>query len=501
MYVTSTPRKLQDGNRFLEVSGMAYMFPEKYHFVETQHTISIKNEGIKTIFLTIGTDTYSVEGGGVKTVTRDIKEFIVSASEPTPFEVQSWSTANESSGGGAGLTTYATLAALQSALPNGASYPVWVTSEKSWYYWDGVAPPTDTTAPTVTASPSGGTYTSVQSVTLSANETSTIYYTTDGSTPTTSSTPYSSPIVISVNTTLKFFARDTAGNDSAVQTVTYTINIAEPDTTPPNEATGLAATPGTTTVDLTWVGSNSSDIQGYNVYDGAMKKNGALITGMSYTVTGLTPETPYTFTVKAVDTSSNESTGVQVTTATTAAAGGDGPYRLNLNGSDTGIKLPVGATINAVELEVNIFNLNTGGAANNGYLVDLRNSVAGLPNGYVFNGGIGTGIAEFYINGVAGIDKATHWAEIPKGTKNTLKYVGSPTITTGSTGEYTLFKRSNTVEGWLRVDVYKIRLYNGATLVAEYDFTNQFAGTQVTDQTGNGRHATILGTGYSWVTG
>jgi chitodextrinase len=83
--------------------------------------------------------------------------------------------------------------------------------------------PADTTAPVVTANPVAGTYTSTQSVTLSTNETATIYYTTDGSTPTTSSLVYSSPISISVTTTLKFFGRDTAGNSSTVQTVVYTI--------------------------------------------------------------------------------------------------------------------------------------------------------------------------------------------------------------------------------------------------------------------------------------
>lgn len=90
---------------------------------------------------------------------------------------------------------------------------------------------TDTTAPTVTISPTPGAFTSGQSVTLSANEASTIYYTLDGSTPTTSSTVYSGAISVSATTTIKYFAKDTAGNSSTVQTATYTINIA--DTTAP----------------------------------------------------------------------------------------------------------------------------------------------------------------------------------------------------------------------------------------------------------------------------
>src|SRR5437867_2895058 len=85
-----------------------------------------------------------------------------------------------------------------------------------------------TTPPTVSASPESGIYTSAQSVTLTASEPSIIYYTTDGSTPTISSPVYSSPVSISTTSTLKFFAKDTAGNIGNTVTASYTI-----DTTPP----------------------------------------------------------------------------------------------------------------------------------------------------------------------------------------------------------------------------------------------------------------------------
>jgi len=81
----------------------------------------------------------------------------------------------------------------------------------------------DTTAPITTASPSGGTYTSSQQVTLTANEDATVYYTTDGSDPNTFGTVYSSSISISATTTLKFYAVDTVGNTETVKTENYTI--------------------------------------------------------------------------------------------------------------------------------------------------------------------------------------------------------------------------------------------------------------------------------------
>jgi hypothetical protein len=75
---------------------------------------------------------------------------------------------------------------------------------------------TDTTPPTTTNTPAAGTYNTAQSVTLTCNDGTgsgcdKIYYTTNGTKPTTSSPVYSSPINISVTTTLKFFAKDKAG--------------------------------------------------------------------------------------------------------------------------------------------------------------------------------------------------------------------------------------------------------------------------------------------------
>ncbi|MFJ4207192.1 chitobiase/beta-hexosaminidase C-terminal domain-containing protein [Paenarthrobacter sp. NPDC089675] len=85
----------------------------------------------------------------------------------------------------------------------------------------------DTTAPVVSVDPVGGTYGPGKSITLSANEAASIFVTTDGSTPTASSPVYSGPIPLT-SMTLQYFARDTAGNSSAVATQSYVL-----DNTPP----------------------------------------------------------------------------------------------------------------------------------------------------------------------------------------------------------------------------------------------------------------------------
>jgi hypothetical protein len=112
----------------------------------------------------------------------------------------------------------------------------------------------DTLAPTTTATPGEGTYNSAQSVTLSSNETATIYYTTNGTTPTTASSVYSSPISLATNatTTVKYFAKDTAGNSETVKTQTYTIDTLAPTGTINSNATYAS----TATVTLNLAASN-----------------------------------------------------------------------------------------------------------------------------------------------------------------------------------------------------------------------------------------------------
>jgi len=85
-----------------------------------------------------------------------------------------------------------------------------------------------TTVATPTFSPAGGTYSSTQSVSINDSTSgATIYYTTNGSTPTTSSTVYSSPISVSSTKTIEVLGVKSGDNNSSVASATYTISVGE----------------------------------------------------------------------------------------------------------------------------------------------------------------------------------------------------------------------------------------------------------------------------------
>ena len=103
----------------------------------------------------------------------------------------------------------------------------------------------DTMTPTANASVKTGSYNVTKTITLNMSEYGTIYYTTNGTTPTTASKIYTAPLIIKSTTTLKFIAVDKAGNKSPVYTEKYTIDKTAPKvtlTTPKNGAAGVSRT-------------------------------------------------------------------------------------------------------------------------------------------------------------------------------------------------------------------------------------------------------------------
>lgn len=103
----------------------------------------------------------------------------------------------------------------------------------------------DKTAPTSWTNYKTGSYNTNKAITLSMSESGTIYYTKNGTSPTTASTKYTGPITITSTTTLKFIAVDKAGNKSPIYTQKYIIDKTAPKltlTSPKNGATGVSRT-------------------------------------------------------------------------------------------------------------------------------------------------------------------------------------------------------------------------------------------------------------------
>jgi FtsP/CotA-like multicopper oxidase with cupredoxin domain len=112
----------------------------------------------------------------------------------------------------------------------------------------------DTWAPVTSVTPVSGVYTGTVNAVLSASETANIYYTTDGSQPTTSSSLYTVPVVISGEgqiVVLRYFAVDQAGNTETEKMATYAFTHT-PDMTAVTNINGGAPYTGSPNVTLSF---------------------------------------------------------------------------------------------------------------------------------------------------------------------------------------------------------------------------------------------------------
>jgi chitodextrinase len=111
------------------------------------------------------------------------------------------------------------------------------------------------------------------------------------------------------------------------------------DTTPPSTPTGVTVT-GTTSssVSLSWTASTDNvGVAGYRIYRGGTQIGTSTTT--SYTDTGLTAATQYTYTIAAYDAAGNlspTSTAVNATTASgSSGGGGSGTVKVQYKNNDT----------------------------------------------------------------------------------------------------------------------------------------------------------------------
>ncbi|MGE0076680.1 MAG: M4 family metallopeptidase, partial [Bacteroidales bacterium] len=137
---------------------------------------------------------------------------------------------------------------------------------------------------------------------------------------TTTSTSYS-VTGLTASTTYTFYvkAKDAAGNvSSASSTISVTTSVST-DTEAPTAPTSLASASLTSSsFTLSWTASTDNvAVTGYNVYqDGTLL---GTVTTTSYSVTGLTASTTYSYTVKAKDAAGNLSSASTALSVTTPA--------------------------------------------------------------------------------------------------------------------------------------------------------------------------------------
>jgi hypothetical protein len=198
-----------------------------------------------------------------------------------------------------------------------------------------------TTLPAPTISPAAGTYTTSQSVTISdATSGTTIYYTTNGTTPTTSSSVYNGAITVSATETIEAIAVKTACTNSSVATAAYTITAttstlpaptllpAGGNYTTSQSVTISDATAGTT---IYYTTNGTTPTTSSNVY------SGAITVSATETVEAIAVETGYANSAAASASYTISSTATGLLAYELFGETGTTPFALNAaSGGDSG---------------------------------------------------------------------------------------------------------------------------------------------------------------------
>lgn len=233
----------------------------------------------------------------------------------------------------------------------------------------------DATAPICTASVGAGYYSSAQSVSVSCDETATVYYTVDGSVPVAakpsgkevsfsfvsmdesgrsslvrgfqSRTVYSSAIAVSSSLTLKFFGKDAAGNAQTVQSIDYIIDTTAPTAAITNNSGKTVFKNGDTSlftiafseapVDNATAPSISSVCTGTATGITSVAVNATSTIVFGYSFTAGTGDGTCTISVVGADTAGNAVASVSGNTYTVDNTGPGAPVATTLDGTFLGV--------------------------------------------------------------------------------------------------------------------------------------------------------------------
>ncbi len=258
-------------------------------------------------------------------------------------------------------------------------------------------PASATQVATPTFSPAAGTYTSTQMVSISDSTSgATIYYTTNGSTPTTNSAVYSSAITVSETETLKAIGTHSGDTNSSVGSAKYTIKVATPTFSP-----GAGTYTATQTVTI------SDTTSGASIY---------------YTTNGSTPTTASTLYSGAITVSETETLKALATHA-----------------GDT--NSAVGSAVYTIQVATPTFSPG-GGNYSSGQTVTISDSTSGANIYYTTNGTTPTTASTHYTAPVS-VSVSQTLEAIATHSGETTSAVGEAVYTIGSPGTPIMTVQSN----------------------------------------------------------
>jgi Chitobiase/beta-hexosaminidase C-terminal domain len=291
------------------------------------------------------------------------------------------------------------------------------------------APPAATPAFSVVA----GTYTTVQTVTITDTSTAaSIYYTTDGSTPTSSSTLYTAPITVGVTETLNAIATGNGFATSPVATALYTVNLPAAATPTFSVAAGTYTTAQTVSI-----ADTSTGVLIYYTTDGSTPGNG---TGTSVLYGG-------PITVSSTETINAIAVPSSATVSFTNSAVATALYTVNLPVAATPTFLPAAGTYEAVQT-VTIADATAGAAIY--YTTDGSMPMVGSGTAVPYSGSIQVAATET-INAIAvatnysnsAMATAAYTITLPAPALTITSSDSTVTATAGGTGTVTLTITAN----------------------------------------------------------
>jgi hypothetical protein len=283
--------------------------------------------------------------------------------------------------------------------------------------------------------PPPGIYTSTQSVTISDTTTgATIFFTTDGSTPTTASPVYTGPITVASSATLHALAAAPGATPSAVASATYTINTSGNSggggTNPPfvSDPSGFAGATGFTFLDgATLTGGV------LRLSDGGSFENRAVWYSTPVSVQGFT--TDFSFQITPASSNTSDGFAFVIQNMGLNADGGIGGA-LGYQGISPSVAVKFDLFDNAGE-GVNSTGFYTGGATPTVPALDLTPSGVDLHSGNVMNAHLtydGTILTMTLTDMVTGATfSASRGIDIPGAVKGNSAYVGFTAGTGGGT--------------------------------------------------------------------